>query len=61
MATDDPTPMCVGMQNDLRRLFQRVQVGMRDADEFARRDGVYPGFVRDTRKKYRMDWEGWDR
>jgi hypothetical protein len=31
------------------------------AAESARRDGVYPGTIRQIRQKYRMDWAGWDR
>jgi hypothetical protein len=31
------------------------------AGEQARRAGIYPGVMRDIRKRYRMDWSGWDR
>jgi len=31
------------------------------ASEGARRVGVYPGTMRDLRRKYRLDWDGWDR
>jgi serine protease Do len=27
----------------------------------ARRAGVYPGVLRDLRRRHRMDWQGWDR
>jgi hypothetical protein len=39
----------------------RVSEGMQGAEEDARRAGVYPGTRRDIRKKYAMDWSGWDR
>ena len=29
--------------------------------ESARRDGVYPGTIRELRRKYQLDWAGWDR
>jgi Trypsin-like peptidase domain len=31
------------------------------ASEFARRSGVYPGVMRELRRRHRMDWTGWDR
>jgi len=33
---------------------------MDQAVEAARRDDVYPGTIRDIRRKYRMEWAGWD-
>ena len=33
---------------------------MDKAAEAARRDGVYPGTLRQIRQKYRMDWAGWN-
>ena len=30
------------------------------AGEAARKSGVYPGVLRDVRRKYHMDWSGWD-
>jgi S1-C subfamily serine protease len=37
---------------------RKVVVG---ATEAARRQGVYPGIMRDLRRQYRMDWLGWER
>jgi S1-C subfamily serine protease len=34
---------------------------MRVANEQARRAGVFPGVLRDTRRRQRLDWPGWDR
>jgi len=31
------------------------------AAELARRGGVYPGVLRDLRRRHRMDWSGWER
>jgi hypothetical protein len=33
---------------------------IQQANEAARRDGVFPGVLRDLRRKYRMNWKGWD-
>jgi len=30
------------------------------AGESARQTGVYPGVLRDLRRRYRMAWSGWD-
>jgi hypothetical protein len=52
---------CANTSADLRghvREFARV---MSEAGEQARRAGVYPGVLRDVRRKYRIDWTGWDR
>jgi S1-C subfamily serine protease len=49
------------------RLAELVQAGrsfrtaMAAADEFARRAEVYPGVRRDIRRRYRVDWAGWER
>jgi S1-C subfamily serine protease len=34
---------------------------MRRAAEAARRQGVYPGVMRDLRRQHRLDWQGWER
>jgi S1-C subfamily serine protease len=31
------------------------------AAEIARRSGVYPGVLRDLRRRHRLDWSGWER
>ncbi len=33
---------------------------IRDANEAARRAGVFPGVLRDARRQHRLDWPGWD-
>ncbi len=38
-----------------------IKAHLDEAGESARRDGVYPGTLRQIRQKYRMNWTGWDR
>jgi S1-C subfamily serine protease len=56
-----PDMWCANTREDLTghvREFARV---MGEAGEHARRAGVYPGVLREIRRKYRVDWTGWDR
>ena len=39
----------------------QIKDTMDKATEVARRSGVYPGTIRDLRRKYRLDWDGWER
>jgi hypothetical protein len=54
-------PGCRALLSDIITVAVRVSEGMQAAEEDARRAGVYPGIRRDIRKKYAMDWSGWDR
>jgi S1-C subfamily serine protease len=38
-----------------------IHAGMVRAGEAARRQGVYPGVMRDLRRQHRLEWQGWDR
>ena len=38
-----------------------IRGGMMRAGEAARRQGVYPGVMRDLRRQDRLEWHGWDR
>ena len=38
-----------------------IHAGMMRAGEAARRQGVYPGVMRDLRRQRRLEWHGWDR
>jgi hypothetical protein len=38
-----------------------IRLALQQAEENARRAGVYPGVVREIRKKYVMYWSGSDR
>jgi S1-C subfamily serine protease len=39
----------------------RIKTTMDQEGDTARRAGVYPGVLRDMRRRYRLDWSGWDR
>jgi S1-C subfamily serine protease len=38
-----------------------IDQAIRQANERARRAGVFPGVLRDLRRRHRLDWPGWDR
>jgi S1-C subfamily serine protease len=44
---------------DIRRVAEDIRTGVLSAEESARRTGVYPGTLRDVRRRHRLD--GWDR
>jgi len=52
---------CMNNLDDLANNVREVGRVMGLTSEQARRSGVYPGVLRDVRRKYRMDWSGWDR
>jgi S1-C subfamily serine protease len=52
---------CGAWVNDLVELSRQFRQAMSEADEGARRAQVYPGVTRDLRRRYRLDWSGWDR
>ena len=52
---------CGAWLTDLQQLARGLAVDMRQAGDGARRAGVYPGLLRDLRRRYHMDWTGWDR
>jgi hypothetical protein len=37
----------------------KLRAAIDQANEAARRDGVYPGTIRDLRRRYRLEWTGW--
>ena len=49
------------MREQIDRSAARISNGMKQAEEDARRAGVYPGTARAIRARYSMDWPGWDR
>lgn len=61
VVNNETTPECRGELSDIVRLALQVRLGMQAAEEQARRAAVYPGTCRDIRRKYGMDWDGWDR
>ena len=52
---------CFAWIDDLKGAANQIKATLDKAAESARRDGVYPGTIRQIRQKYRMDWAGWDR
>jgi S1-C subfamily serine protease len=60
-ALTSPDPSCISAANDLSRLAGEVRAARTDGQEAARRASVLPGQLRDIRRKYRMDWTGWER
>jgi hypothetical protein len=51
---------CAGWLQTLRSNAGPIMAQIQQANEAARRDGVFPGVLRDLRRKYRMNWKGWD-
>jgi len=56
-----PSVQCNLWASDLAQFASQVRTTMTEAEEAARRADVYPGVRRDIRRKYRMDWAGWER
>jgi len=56
-----PDTWCTSFGADLQGYARQFSTFMAEASEQARRAGVYPGTLRETRRKYRIDWTGWDR
>jgi hypothetical protein len=52
---------CQGWLDNLRNNATQIRNTVDQAAEIARRSGVYPGVMRDIRRRNRFDWNGWDR
>ena len=52
---------CPYWLNDMTSMSREFDAAMRVAGEAARRAGVYPGTMRDVRRRNRLDWTGFDR
>ena len=50
---------CADFLETVRKHAVEVRTRIQQASEAARHEGVYPGFVRDVRRRYRLDWSGW--
>jgi hypothetical protein len=57
----DPGSSCAGFRLDMINAAVTIRLALQQAEENARRAGVYPGVVREIRKKYVMYWSGSDR
>ena len=58
---NDSAPGCRALISDVSNRAVRINSGMQQAEENARRAGVDPGVAREMREKYSMDWPGWGR
>jgi S1-C subfamily serine protease len=52
---------CQSWLDNLRNNATPIKNTLEQASEIARRSGVYPGVMRDLRRRHRLDWNGWDR
>jgi S1-C subfamily serine protease len=52
---------CEGWFRTIRTDADVIRANMMKAAEAARRQGVYPGVMRDLRRQHRMEWAGWER
>jgi hypothetical protein len=50
---------CSGWLDTITNQADQIKTEVTRATEQARQNGVYPGTMRDLRRKYRMDWAGW--
>jgi len=57
----DADPWCMSFLGDMRKYATDFSGNMKRVHDIARKAGVYPGTMRETRRKYRFDWSGWDR
>jgi S1-C subfamily serine protease len=51
---------CPGWLDNMKQNARDIKAKMDEASEAARRQGVFPGTMREIRQKYRMDWSGWN-
>lgn len=56
-----PDFWCSNNLNDFANYVRDFSRAMSETSDAARRAGVYPGTIREARRKYRLDWTGWDR
>jgi putative serine protease PepD len=52
---------CEQFLDNLSANARQMKDQMDQAGDAARRTGVYPGVLRDLRRRYRLDWAGWER
>jgi hypothetical protein len=52
---------CEGWLNEVRTHADAIRAALTEAAEAARRQGVYPGVMRDLRRRNLMEWGGWER
>jgi len=54
-------PRCTDYLTDFRREATTFGDSVTRANDAARRSGVYPGVIRDTLRKYHLDYDAWSR
>jgi hypothetical protein len=52
---------CEAWLNEVASAAEAIRTALVGAAEAARRQGVYPGVMRDLRRRHRMEWAGWER
>ena len=52
---------CEQFLDTVKQRGEQIRGQMDEAADTARHAGVYPGVMRDLRRRYRLDWDGWDR
>lgn len=52
---------CQGWLETVGANARQIRTEVDNAAEVARHAGVYPGTMRDLRRRYRLSWAGWDR
>jgi S1-C subfamily serine protease len=52
---------CDSWLENVKTNAEQIRIGLRNAGDEARRSGVYPGTLRDLRRKKRLDWSGFER
>jgi hypothetical protein len=52
---------CQSWLDTIRNNAVPIKSTLDQAAEIARRSGVYPGVMRDLRRRHRLDWSGWER
>ncbi|MEQ1731772.1 MAG: trypsin-like peptidase domain-containing protein [Vicinamibacterales bacterium] len=58
---NETLPQCRAWHDDVSTNARRISDVMQQAEETARRAGVFPGTTRGIRARYAMEWPGWDR
>lgn len=60
-ALTSPDASCASAARDFGNMAAELRAALSTAQEEARRASVLPGEMRDIRRRYRMDWVGWER
>ena len=58
---NETNPECLKIYDDFSRLSEEIRAGMSNALEEARGNGLRPDQIREIRKRYKMDWSGWEK